>query len=89
MGRASDFGAYPGQPASLVRFARENKVQYIFFEAPARPRLADTPAREIGARTLLSHPVEGVTRDVAAARKGYVSLMKRSLENPTLALKRR
>ncbi len=44
-------------------------------------RLADTLAREVGARTLVLNPIEGLTREEAAAGKGYLDLMAVNLAN--------
>ena len=38
-------------------------------------------AREIGARTLVLNPIEGLTREEAAAGKGYLDLMAANLVN--------
>ena len=43
------------------------------------PRLAETLAREIGASTLPLDPIEGVSRERAAAGTGYVELMEANL----------
>jgi zinc transport system substrate-binding protein len=61
-------------------------VKYIFFETLASPKLAETLAREVGAQTLVFNPVEGVTREEAAAGRGYVALMEDNLKNLRLAL---
>jgi zinc transport system substrate-binding protein len=45
------------------------------------PRLAETLAREIGARTLVLNPIEGLTKEEAAADKDYVALMQDNLAN--------
>jgi zinc transport system substrate-binding protein len=76
----------PSQLAAIVRFAREKKVQYIFFETLMSPKLAETLAREIGARTLVFNPIEGVTLAEQAAGKGYLELMEENLKNLRLAL---
>ena len=45
------------------------------------PKLAEALAREVGARTLILNPVEGLTKDEAAAGKEYLSLMRENLRN--------
>ncbi|PYO26576.1 MAG: ABC transporter substrate-binding protein, partial [Candidatus Rokuibacteriota bacterium] len=74
------------QLASIVRFAREKKVKYIFFETLVNPRLAETLAREVGAQTLVFNPIEGLTREEQAAGRGYVALMEENLKNLRTAL---
>jgi zinc transport system substrate-binding protein len=86
MGAALESEPSPAQLASIVRFAREKHVKYIFFETLASPKLAETLAREVGAQTLVFNPVEGVTREEAAAGRGYVALMEANLSNLRIAL---
>ena len=86
MGLAPESEPTPAQLASIVRFALEKKVKYIFFETLVNPRLAETLAREVGAQTLVFNPIEGLTRDEQAAGRGYVSLMEENLKNLRTAL---
>ena len=86
MGSAPESEPTPARLASIVRFARDRKVKYIFFETLVSSRLADTLAREIGAQTLVFNPIEGVTAEQAAAGKGYISLMEENLKNLRVAL---
>jgi zinc transport system substrate-binding protein len=86
MGLAPEAEPSPAELAALARFARERKVKYIFFETLVSPRLAETLAREVGARTLVLDPVEGVTKEEAAAGKGYLALMEANLRNLRTAL---
>jgi len=76
----------PARLASIVRFARERKVQYIFFETLVGPRLAEALAREVGARTLIFDPIEGVSAEAQAAGTSYTTLMEGNLNNLRLAL---
>jgi len=71
----------PAELASIVRLARREKVRYVFFETLVSPKLAETLAREIGAGTLVLNPVEGLTREEAAAGRDYVALMQDNLKN--------
>ena len=86
MGLAPESEPSPAQLASIVRFARQKKVKYIFFETLVSPRLAETLAREVGARTLVLNPVEGITPEQARAGHGYVALMEENLKNLRVAL---
>jgi zinc transport system substrate-binding protein len=61
-------------------------VKVIFFETLVNPRLAETLAREVGARTLALNPIEGLTRDDEAVGRGYVELMEENLKNLRTAL---
>lgn len=79
MGPAPESEPSPAALAAIVRLAQQRKVQAIFFEPLVSRRLADTLAREVGARTLVLNPIEGLTREEAAARKGYLELMAANL----------
>jgi zinc transport system substrate-binding protein len=86
MGLSPDSEPSPAQMAQIVRFARRHTVKFIFFETLVSPKLADTLAREVGARTLVLNPIEGLTREDQAAGKGYVELMEDNLANLRTAL---
>ena len=79
MGLAPESEPSPAALAAIVRRARQRKVEAVFFETLVNRRLADTLAREVGARTLLLNPIEGLTREEAAAGKGYLDLMAANL----------
>lgn len=79
MGVAPEAEPSPGALAAISRVARERGVKVVFFETLVSPRLAETIAREIGAKTLVLNPVEGVSKEEAAAGKDYVALMETNL----------
>jgi zinc transport system substrate-binding protein len=86
LGIAPESEPSPADLARLVRFARKAGVRYIFFETLVSPKLAETLAREVGARTLVLNPIEGLTKDEQAAGKGYIELMEDNLTNLRTAL---
>jgi zinc transport system substrate-binding protein len=86
MGLAPESEPSAAEMAAIVRFAKRHHVEYIFFETLVSPRLAETLAREVGAKTLVLNPVEGLTPAEAAAGQGYVSLMEANLVNLRTAL---
>jgi zinc transport system substrate-binding protein len=86
MGLSPDSEPSPAQMAQIVRFARRHEVKFIFFETLVSPKLAETLAREVGARTLVLNPIEGLTREDQAAGKGYVELMEDNLADLRTAL---
>ena len=63
----------PRRIAEVARYAREHDVTTIFFESRVDPKLAQTVAAEIGARTAVLDPVEGV-----AHGDDYLSVMRRN-----------
>jgi zinc transport system substrate-binding protein len=76
----------PADLAALVKEVKERKVRYVFFETLVSPKLAETLAREVGARTLVLNPIEGLTKEEQAAGKNYVSVMEENLRNLRTAL---
>jgi len=72
--------------AEISVFARENNVEYIFFETLVSPKLAETIAREAGAGTLVLNPIEGLTPEELTAGKTYLSEMRNNLANLKVAL---
>lgn len=72
--------------ASLADFARKDNVKYIFFESLVSPKLAETVANEVGARTLVLNPIEGLTDAEAKAGSNYLIEMEKNLANLKIAL---
>lgn len=71
----------PAEMAEIVRFARRHGVTHIFTETLVSSRLAETLAREVGARTLVLDPLEGLTPGALAAGQDYVTVMRANLAN--------
>jgi zinc transport system substrate-binding protein len=65
---------------AVVTDVRERDATTVFFETLVSPRLAETVAREAGARTDVLDPLEGLAEDDAAAGADYFSVMRRNLE---------
>ena len=86
MGSAPEAEPSPADLAAIVQTARRLRVTHVFFEPLVSPRLAQTLAREIGAATLALDPIEGVSREQAAAGAGYVELMQANLAALRLGL---
>lgn len=86
MGLTPDSEPTPEKMAAIVKFCREHKVKYIFFETIVSPRLAETIARETGAGLLVLNPVENLTLDEMKQGKGYLSLMRDNLASLKMAL---
>ena len=63
----------PGRLAKVARYARAHGVRTVFFGSDVDPKLADTVAREIHARTAILDPVEGVS-----GSDDYLSVMRRN-----------
>jgi len=65
----------PQRLAEVAREARATGATTIFFETLVSPKVADTIAREVGARTAVLDPLEGLT-DPAG---DYFSVMRSNL----------
>ena len=69
----------PGQLADVVRLVRQTRATTVFFERLVSPRLADTVAREVGARTAVLDPIEGLTPAEQSRGDTYLTLMRANL----------
>jgi zinc transport system substrate-binding protein len=65
----------PGRLASVAAEARRTGATTIFFETLVSPKVAETLAREIGARAAVLDPLEGVTEPGAT----YFTVMRANL----------
>jgi zinc transport system substrate-binding protein len=74
------------QLAEVATFAKENNVKYIFFETLVSPKLSETIANEVGAKTLVLDPIEGISDDDRAQGKNYFTVMEANLENLQIAM---
>jgi zinc transport system substrate-binding protein len=72
-GLSPDTEPAPGRLAQVAQFAKRNHVTTIFFESLVDPKLAQTVASEVGAKTAVLDPVEGVQHG-----DDYLSVMKRN-----------
>jgi len=70
----------PDKMADIVKFAKEHQVKTIFFETLVDPKVADTVAKEIGAKTDVLNPIEGLTEEDEKNNLDYIGLMKNNLE---------
>jgi len=69
----------PRSLAALARKARADGVRTVFFESLVPPDLARTVAEEIGARTDVLDPVEGLTREQLEAGETYATIQRANL----------
>ncbi len=74
------------QLAEIATFAKEHHVKYIFFESLVSPKLAETIANEVGAKTLVLDPIEGISDDDMKQGKNYFIVMEKNLKNLQIAL---
>jgi zinc transport system substrate-binding protein len=63
----------------IIREVKRNRSTTVFFETLVSPRLAETVAREAGAKTAVLNPLEGLSQDELDAGKDYFSVMRENL----------
>ncbi len=85
-GLSQDEEPSPADMAEVTKFARENNVKYIFFETLVSPKLSETIANEVGAKTLVLDPIEGLSDDDFAQGKNYFTVTESNLKNLQTAL---
>jgi len=76
----------PKHLAQLSDLANKNNIKYIFFETLVSPKLAETLAQEVGAKSLVLNPIEGLTSGDLAKGKDYLVLMQENLTNLRTAM---
>ncbi|MFD2333006.1 metal ABC transporter substrate-binding protein [Cohnella sp. GCM10020058] len=76
----------PGKMAEIVEFAKSHQVKTIFFETLVDPQVAQTVADEIGAKTDVLNPLEGLTDEEKKEGLDYIGVMKKNLEALVKAL---
>lgn len=80
-GLSPDTEPSPRQIGDIVQLAKKNNVRYIFFESLTSPKLSETIAREIGSKTLVLNPIEGLTPGEISGGRDYFTEMRSNLTN--------
>ncbi|MEK0317812.1 metal ABC transporter substrate-binding protein [Cohnella sp. 56] len=70
----------PASMADIAEFAKQHQVKTIFFETLVEPKVAQTVADEIGAKTDVLNPLEGLTDEDRKNNLDYIGIMKNNLE---------
>jgi zinc transport system substrate-binding protein len=70
----------PQRLQSLIALVRREHVSTVFFERLVSPRLAETVARDAGAKAAVLDPIEGLTPSEEAHSDTYFTLMRRNLQ---------
>jgi zinc transport system substrate-binding protein len=76
----------PAEMAEVVKFAKTHEVKTIFFETLVDPKIAETIAREVKAKTAVLNPLEGLTQEDLGKGLDYIAMMKQNLEALVTAL---
>lgn len=85
-GLNADSEPSPARMAEIADFAKKNNVKYIFFEDLISPKVADAIANEVGAKTEVLNPLEGLREDKIKAGSEYFSVMRDNLKVLSKAL---
>lgn len=78
-GLTADLEPSPADLAAVTEFVRTHEVRTIYYEALISPAIADTVARETGARTAVLDPIEGLTDE--SQGHDYLEVMRANLAN--------
>jgi zinc transport system substrate-binding protein len=70
----------------VIDLVRETKATTIFFETLVSPRIAETVARDTGAKTAVLNPIEGLTPDEKDRGENYFTVMRSNLASLRKAL---
>lgn len=71
----------PRQLTRLATLAKERGIKTFYCETLVSPKIAETLAKEVGAKTLVLNPIEGLTAAEQRAGKDYLVLMRENLAN--------
>jgi zinc transport system substrate-binding protein len=85
-GLSPDEEPTPQKLAEVAQIARANNVHYIFFEELVSPKLSETIANEVGAKTIVFSPLEGLTTEEIDKGENYVTVQQGNLNNLRTAL---
>src|SRR5437763_1482408 len=76
----------PQRLRALISLVRREHVTTVFFERLVSPRLAETVARDAGAKVAVLDPIEGLTPAEQSDGETYLTLMRRNLQELRSAL---
>jgi zinc transport system substrate-binding protein len=65
----------------ILRIIRQHDIHVIYYETLVSPRVAAAIAREVGARTAVLNPIEGLTGDEVRQGRDYLSVMGDNLRS--------
>ncbi|WP_332523776.1 metal ABC transporter substrate-binding protein [Terrisporobacter sp.] len=70
----------PAKMTEIIKFAKDNKISTIFFEELVSPKVAETIAKEVGAKTEVLNPLEGLSEESIKNGEDYFSVMEDNLQ---------
>ena len=75
-----------GKLAELTDLTKKKNVKIIYFEELTSSKVANTLAKEIGAKTEVLNPLEGLTKKEQEQGLDYIDVMKNNLESLKLSI---
>jgi zinc transport system substrate-binding protein len=78
-GLSSETEPSPAKLAELSKYAKENKISYIYFENNASSKIAETLAAEANLKLAVLDPIAGVSKKEQDAGVDYIQVMKNNL----------
>ncbi|MGC4863907.1 metal ABC transporter substrate-binding protein [Micromonospora sp. DT53] len=82
-GLSPDVEPSPQRLAHVIEEAKEHQATTIFFETLVSPKVAETIAGQVGAKTAVLDPIEGLAAD---SNGDYLSVMRTNLQTLQTAL---
>jgi zinc transport system substrate-binding protein len=75
-----------GKLTELTELTKKKNVKIIYFEELTSSKVAETLAKEIGAKTEVLNPLEGLTKEEQVQGLDYIGVMKKNLESLKLSI---
>jgi zinc transport system substrate-binding protein len=75
-----------GKLKELAEVTKQKKVKVIYFEGLTSSKVAQTLANEIGAKTEVLNPLEGLTKEEQEKGLDFIDVMKKNLEALKLSI---
>ncbi|MEH7098287.1 metal ABC transporter substrate-binding protein [Neobacillus vireti] len=69
-----------GKLAELTELTKKKNIKVVYFEEMASSKVAETLAKEIGAKTEVLNPLEGLTKEEQQQGLDYIGVMKKNLD---------
>jgi ABC-type Zn uptake system ZnuABC Zn-binding protein ZnuA len=85
-GISPDSEPTPQKIKEIVDLTKEHKIKYIYFEKLVNPKMAETIAKEAGAKTLILNPAHNLLKEQFEEGVTFVSLMEENLANLKIGL---
>ncbi|MBP9695441.1 MAG: zinc ABC transporter substrate-binding protein [Candidatus Magasanikbacteria bacterium] len=85
-GLSPDSEPSPKNLSDVTAFVKKHRIPVIFFENLVSPKLSETIAKEVGVKTLVLNPIEGLTKEEISQGKNYFTEMNSNLNNLKIAL---